>query len=68
MRMRPTDIPLLADDFLALAARKLGRPTPRLYLIRELRSIFLQTGAIRQELLPGDVRGIDVLVHVYPLF
>ncbi|MDR3636807.1 MAG: sigma 54-interacting transcriptional regulator, partial [Isosphaeraceae bacterium] len=32
LRRRPEDIPLLAEHFLALAARKLGRPKPRLTL------------------------------------
>ena len=32
LRKRPEDIPLLADHFLALSARKLGRPKPRLTL------------------------------------
>ena len=32
LRKRPEDVPLLADHFLALSARKLGRPKPRLTL------------------------------------
>src|SRR5581483_4232953 len=32
LRKRPEDVPLLAEHFLALAARKLGRPRPRLTL------------------------------------
>ena len=38
LRERPEDIPLLADHFLALSARKLGRPKPRLTLanVRDL--------------------------------
>ncbi|MGP0067113.1 MAG: sigma 54-interacting transcriptional regulator [Isosphaeraceae bacterium] len=38
LRERPEDIPMLADHFLALAARKLGRPKPRLTAadVREL--------------------------------
>ncbi len=32
LRKRPEDIPVLADHFLALSARKLGRPKPRLTL------------------------------------
>ena len=40
LRDRPEDIPLLAEHFLALSARKLGRPVPRLTLaaVRQLQA------------------------------
>ena len=68
LRKRVEDIPLLADHFLALAARKLGRPKPRLTLanvqqlqryhwpgnVRELQHVHRAGGHHRRRRPPGD--------------
>src|SRR3954465_10438964 len=51
LRKRPEDVPLLAEHFLALAARKLGRPPPRLTLAHVQR--------LQQSPWPGNVRELQ---------
>src|SRR6185369_11809203 len=55
LRKRPEDVPLLAEHFLALAARKLGRPKPRLTLaaVRQL----------QQYGWPGNVRELQHVIE-----
>ncbi|MBX9628837.1 MAG: sigma 54-interacting transcriptional regulator [Gemmataceae bacterium] len=55
LRKRPEDIPLLAEHFLALSARKLGRPAPKLTLaaVRQL----------QQYTWPGNVRELQHVIE-----
>src|SRR3954470_10758678 len=55
LRKRPEDVALLAEHFLALAARKLGRPVPRLTLaaVRQL----------QQYAWPGNVRELQHVIE-----
>lgn len=55
LRKRPEDIPLLAEHFLALAARKLGRAVPKLTLaaVRQL----------QQYPWPGNVRELQHVIE-----
>jgi transcriptional regulator with GAF, ATPase, and Fis domain len=55
LRKRPEDIPLLAEHFLAVSSRKLGRPVPKLTLaaVRQL----------QQYPWPGNVRELQHVVE-----
>jgi transcriptional regulator with GAF, ATPase, and Fis domain len=55
LRKRPEDIPILAEHFLALSARKLGRPAPRptLAAVRQL----------QQYPWPGNVRELQHVIE-----
>jgi transcriptional regulator with GAF, ATPase, and Fis domain len=55
LRKRPEDIPLLADHFLALSARKLGRPKPSLTLANVLK--------LEQYEWPGNVRELQHVIE-----
>ena len=55
LRKRPKDVPLLAEHFLALAARKLGRPKPRLTLAN--------VQALQRYLWPGNVRELQHVIE-----
>ena len=55
LRERPEDIPLLADHFLALSARKLGRPRPRLTLADVQR--------LQRYDWPGNVRELQHVIE-----
>src|SRR6185295_5356136 len=54
LRRRVEDIPVLAEHFLALAARKLGRPKPRLTLADAQR--------LQQYRWPGNVRELQHVI------
>jgi transcriptional regulator with GAF, ATPase, and Fis domain len=51
LRKRPEDIPLLAEHFLTMLARKLGRPKPRLTLAN--------AQALQKYTWPGNVRELQ---------
>ena len=55
LRRRVEDIPLLAEHFLALAARKLGRPKPRLTLADAQR--------LQRYRWPGNVRELQHVIE-----
>jgi transcriptional regulator with GAF, ATPase, and Fis domain len=55
LRKRPEDVPLLAEHFLALAARKLGRPKPRLTLAN--------VQALQRYGWPGNVRELQHVIE-----
>jgi transcriptional regulator with GAF, ATPase, and Fis domain len=55
LRERPEDIPLLAGHFLALSARKLGRPTPRLTLAN--------VQSLQRYDWPGNVRELQHVIE-----
>jgi transcriptional regulator with GAF, ATPase, and Fis domain len=55
LRKRKEDIPLLADHFLHAAARKVGRPTPRLTLVNIQR--------LQQYDWPGNVRELQHVIE-----
>jgi transcriptional regulator with GAF, ATPase, and Fis domain len=55
LRKRIDDIPLLADHFLALSARKLGRPKPRLSLAN--------VQQLQQYDWPGNVRELQHVIE-----
>ncbi|MBX9579021.1 MAG: sigma 54-interacting transcriptional regulator [Gemmataceae bacterium] len=55
LRKRPEDIPLLADHFLTLLCRKLGRPKPRLTLAN------VQT--LQKYPWPGNVRELQHVIE-----
>jgi len=55
LRKRPEDVPLLAEHFLALAARKLGRPKPRLTLAN--------VQALQRYPWPGNVRELQHVIE-----
>src|SRR6185436_12546987 len=55
LRKRVEDIPLLADHFLTLAARKLGRPTPRLTLAN--------VQQLQRYAWPGNVRELQHVIE-----
>jgi transcriptional regulator with GAF, ATPase, and Fis domain len=55
LRDRPEDIPPLADHFLALSARKLGRPRPRLTLADMQR--------LQRHDWPGNVRELQHVIE-----
>jgi transcriptional regulator with GAF, ATPase, and Fis domain len=55
LRNRPEDVLLLAEHFLALAARKLGRPKPRLTLAN--------VQALQRYGWPGNVRELQHVIE-----
>src|SRR5690348_10427564 len=55
LRKRPEDVPLLAEHFLALAARKLGRPKPRLTPAN--------VQALQRYPWPGNVRELQHVIE-----
>jgi transcriptional regulator with GAF, ATPase, and Fis domain len=55
LRKRPEDVPLLADHFLALSARKLGRPKPRLTLVN--------VQQLQRYTWPGNVRELQHVIE-----
>ena len=55
LRKRVEDIPLLAEHFLALAARKLGRPKPRLTLAN--------VQQLQRYHWPGNVRELQHVIE-----
>ncbi len=55
LRKRPEDVPLLAEHFLALAARKLGRPKPRLTLA--------SVQKLQRYRWPGNVRELQHVIE-----
>ncbi|WP_439630039.1 sigma 54-interacting transcriptional regulator [Gemmata sp.] len=55
LRQRAEDVPLLADHFLAAAARKLGRPKPRLTLAA--------VQALQRYRWPGNVRELQHVIE-----
>jgi transcriptional regulator with GAF, ATPase, and Fis domain len=55
LRRRVEDIPMLAEHFLALAARKLGRPKPRLTLANAQQ--------LQQYQWPGNVRELQHVIE-----
>src|SRR5690242_5296346 len=55
LRKRPEDVPLLAEHFLAVAARKLGRPKPRLTLAN--------VQALQRYPWPGNVRELQHVIE-----
>jgi transcriptional regulator with GAF, ATPase, and Fis domain len=55
LRKRPEDVPLLAEHFLALAARKLGRPKPRLTLAN--------VQQLQRYHWPGNVRELQHVIE-----
>src|SRR5690348_13424005 len=55
LQKRPEDVPLLAEHFLALAARKLGRPKPRLTLAN--------VQALQRYPWPGNVRELQHVIE-----
>jgi transcriptional regulator with GAF, ATPase, and Fis domain len=55
LRKRPADVPLLAERFLTLAARKLGRPKPRMTLAN--------VQALQRYPWPGNVRELQHVIE-----
>jgi transcriptional regulator with GAF, ATPase, and Fis domain len=55
LRKRPEDIPLLADHFLSLLARKFGRPKPRLTLAN--------VQSLQMYSWPGNVRELQHVIE-----
>lgn len=55
LRRRPEDIPLLAEHFLTLLSRKLGRPKPRLTLAN--------VQALQKYFWPGNVRELQHVIE-----
>ena len=55
LRQRPEDIPLLAEHFLAAAARKLGRPKPRLTLAHVQK--------LQRYRWPGNIRELQHVIE-----